>query len=381
MNFDYSDEQLAFADTFARFVADRYAPLHRQHYLAEPGGFDQATWKELADIGLISLRQHEDDGGLGGNAADLYVAMRSLGHGLIVDPWLAALVASRMITSLGDQAQRALWLPGLASGSATIGLALTEAGPGNPLAHLSTYVSKIDGLDSQVFTLTGSKKAAIAGAADQYLVLAREETTEALRIFIVAADAPGLSRRQYRAVDGALVCDLELNACRVEQDGVLGNAENTLNAVEDALAEAYIALCAEALGIMESALSQTLEHLKLRQQFGSPLANFQVLQHRMADCATDIELVHGLAVKAALLADDSASSRLEILTASFGLKAMTSRVARHISEEMVQMHGAIGITEELWVGRAMKRLLMISLLFGDERSQTRYTDALQMGHY
>lgn len=373
MNFDLSGEQVAFADTLSRFVDDRYDALQRESHLSQPKGFDPAIWQELAHIGLIALRQHEDDGGLGGSTTDLYVAMRSLGRGLILDPWLTSLVASRLITSLGSQKQKAHWLPRLADGSATIGLALTEAGPAHPLAHVSaTYA-----VDAEAVALSGRKKAAISGAAEQYIVLAHDETSEALQLFIVPVESPGLARRQYRAVDGSLICDLELSACEVARDAALGAAEHTPRVVEDALAEAFVALCAEALGIMEHALSETIEHLKLRTQFGTPLASFQVLQHRMADCATEIELIKGLAMKAALLADDKESSRTEGLMAAVGLKALTSRVARLVAEETVQLHGAMGITEELWIGRAMKRLLMISLLFGDERSQTRYADTLR----
>lgn len=379
MNFDLSDQQVAFADTLSKFVTDRYG-AHRERYKSEPLGYDQATWQDLASLGLISLRQNEEDGGLGGSTVDLYVAMRALGKGLVLDPWLAALLASRLITTLGSPEQKADWLPKLADGSVTIGLALTEAGPANPLAHVQTTAKQHSG----AFALNGSKKAVIAGAAEHYLVLSRlvlssDKTAEALRLFILPADTPGLNRRQYRGVDGSLLCDLELNACEAAQDTVLGDVENTQAAVEDALAEAFVALCAEALGTMEHAITQTLEHLKLRKQFGTPLASFQVLQHRMADCATEVELVKGLAVKAALLADDSKSSRTDSLIAAFGLKALTSRVARHVAEEMVQLHGAMGITEELWIGQAMKRLLMIAMLFGDERSQTRYIDTLRAG--
>jgi len=305
--------------------------------------------------------------------------MRSLGPGLILDPWLASLVASRLITSLGSEQQKSHWLPELASGSLTIGLALAEAGPAHPLAHVSTLVSKSANLDAQAFSLNGVKKAAIAGTAEHYLVLAKDEMSEQLRLFILPVDTPGLSRRQYRAIDGSLLCDIELTECKVGEHAVLGDAEHTLSAVEDALAEAFIALGAEALGIMEHALSSTQEHLKLRKQFGTPLANFQVLQHRMADCATEVELVKGLAVKAALVADDSESSRQQKLMTAHGLKAMVSQVGRHVAEEMVQLHGAMGLTEEMWIGRAMKRLLMISILFGDERSQTRYAEALRVG--
>lgn len=375
MDFEPSDEQIAFANTLSRFVADRYDGLKRSIYLQEPAGYDKAVWQELAGIGLISLRQSVADGGLGGSAADLMVAMRSLGPALLADPWLPALVASRLISTLGSKEQTERWLPELANGQATIGLALTEAGLAHPLAQVSTIATAhADGL-----VVNGSKQAVLAGTADQFLVQARDRDRDTLRLFVVSKDTPGLSTRWYRAVDGSPLCDLSLRDCRCKTDAILSSDDAVHSALEDALAEAFIALSAEAVGIMDAALSQTVEHLKLRKQFGVALASFQVIQHRLADCATDLEMVRGLAMRAALLADNPETPRREFLLAAFGAKALTARVARHIAEEIVQLHGAIGITEELWVGRAMKRLLMIAMLFGDERAQTLYCDDLRAG--
>lgn len=373
MDFNFSDQQLAFAGTLSKFVADRYGSQQREGYQKQPDGYDATVWQELAGIGLIYLRQEEVDGGLEGSAADLYAAMRSLGPALLMEPWLPTLIASRLITALGSTAQRANWLPQLASGEAIIGVALAESGLAHPLRPVSTLAKATP----QGFAINGGKKAVLAGTAQHYLVSAKDEATNALRLFLIPAETAGLTKRVYRAVDGSVLCDLELNDCMVGEDTLLNAAEATYDALEEALAEAFIALCSEALGIMETAIAQTVEHLKLRQQFGTPLASFQVLQHRLADCSTQMELVKGLAVKAALVADDSESSRTTSLMAASGLKAMTSRVAKQVAEETVQLHGAIGITEELWVGQAMKRLLMIAILFGDERSQTLYTNTLR----
>ena len=289
MNFEASDEQTAFANTLSRFVADRYDGLKRATYLHEPCGYDRSVWQELAGIGLISLRQSEADGGLGGSAADLMVAMRSLGPALLADPWLPALVVSRLISSLGSKEQKRRWLPDLASGAATIGLALTEAGLAHPLQHVSTNARA----HANGFVLNGSKQAVLAGTADLFLIMARDRDSNALRLFLVSPDTSGLTTRSYRAVDGSLLCDINLQDGNVKADAVLGS-DDAVEALEDALAEAFIALSAEAVGIMDTALSQTVEHLKLRKQFGVALASFQVIQHRMADCATGLELVRGL---------------------------------------------------------------------------------------
>lgn len=374
MDFEPSDDQVAFANTLSRFATDRFDGIKREAYLQQPSGYDPAVWKELSAIGLIYLRQSEADGGLGGSTADLMMAMQSLGPALLTDPWLPALVASRLVSERGSEEQKKRWLPPLASGETTLGLALSEAGLAHPLMHTSTTARPV----ANGFVCNGSKQAVLAGASKTFLVAARDVENAATRLFILPADTPGLSIRQYRAVDGSLLCDLQLRECNVNKVALLGN-EDAFQATEDALAEACIALVSEAVGIMDHAISKTVEHVKLRKQFGVPLSSFQVIQHRLADCATDLELVRGLMLRAALLADNPETPRNARLSAAFGAKAFASSAARKISEEAVQLHGAIGITEELWIGQAMKRLLMIGALFGDQRAHTAYCDSLRAG--
>lgn len=218
------------------------------------------------------------------------IAMRSLGPALLPDPWLPALVVSRLISSLGSKEQKRRWLPDLASGEATIGLALTEAGLAHPLQHVSTNTRA----HANGFVVNGSKQAVLAGTADLFLIMAHDRDSDALRLFLVSTDTSGLTTRSYRAVDGSLLCDINLQDGNVKADAILGSDDAVHEALEDALAEAFIALSAEAVGIMDTALSQTVEHLKLRKQFGVALASLQMIQHRMAECATGLELVRGL---------------------------------------------------------------------------------------
>ncbi len=353
MNFEPTADQAAFADTLSRFVADRYDPLLRDRYADLLAGHDPLVWRELAGLGLGALTLPEEDGGLGGGAGDLAAAMQALGPGLLLDPWLQALVASRLIAALGSDAQKAQWLDAITTGETVVGLALGEAGLDHPLERIGTVAS--DG------KLSGRKVAALGQRLDAWLVLADDAA-----LYWVSPGAAGLTAREYRLADGSAACDLMLDATPAE---LLGTGRE---AIEDALALANIALCAEAVGIMDAAIRQTIEYLQLRKQFGVPLATFQVIQHRMADCAAQFELAKSLTMKAALEADDASLPRAQRVLSAFTAKAFVSRAARMVAEEMVQFHGAIGITEELWIGRAMKRLLVIGGLFGDARAHTAY---------
>jgi alkylation response protein AidB-like acyl-CoA dehydrogenase len=358
MNFEPSDDQAAFAETLSRFVTGRYDPLLREAYLAAHGGHDRAVWQELAGLGLVALSIPEEAGGLGGGAMDILAAMQALGPGLVLDPWLQALVGARLIATLGSEAQKAEWLDAIASGGKVLGLAFGEAGLDHPLAHIST--------SAKGGWLTGRKIGALGQQVDGWLVLADEDEEPALHL--VKPDAAGLSARGYRLADGSGASDLVLDNCESEP---LGSGRE---AIEGALALANIALCAEAVGIMDQAFRQTIEYLQLRKQFGVPLSTFQVIQHRMADCAAQFELAKSLTMRAALVADDEGAGHAAKSRAAFTAKAFVSRAARAVAEEMVQFHGAIGITEELWIGRAMKRLLVIGGLFGDARAHTAYAE-------
>lgn len=356
--FDLNEEQAVLSAVLRRFVADRYDPRQRESYAAQPNGFDGAAWQELASLGLnwLTLPAYVD--GLSAGVVELSVAMEALGPALLVDPWLQALVVSKLIVTLGSPGQKDRWLADIASGKKVIGLALREPGLDFPLTNIAAF--EADG------KLNGCKVAALGQGVDAWLILAK--TSDEPALYLVAPDALGLSTRKFRLADGSAACDLVLTDCAAE---FLGAGRDV---IEDVLAQACIALCAEAVGIMDEAVRQTIEYLHLRVQFDVPLASFQVIQHRMADCAAELELGRSLAMGAAHAADNHALVREQRLVVAFVAMAYIIRVSRHLAEEMVQFHGAIGITEELWIGRALKRLLVIGGLFGDERAHTAYAE-------
>lgn len=359
MNFDLTDEQTALADVLRRFAAERYDPMLRDKYIEMPRGYDPAVWRELAGLGIVALTLSEDAGGLGGGAVDLMAAMEALGSGLLLEPWLQSLIASKVLAAVGSDEQKARWIDRISSGEAVIGLALGEAGLDHGLEGISTR--------DNAGLLSGRKIGALGHAVDAWLVLAA--AADGPTLHLVAPDAAGLSVRQYHLADGTAASDLILVECQGEL-----LASNGKEAIEDVLSYACVALCAEAVGIMDAAIRQTKDYLQLRRQFGVPLSSFQVLQHRMADCGAEFELCKSLTMRTAHMLDDPESTHEGSLIAAFTAKAFVSAAATRVAEEMVQCHGAIGITEELWIGRAMKRLLVIANLFGDQRAHTAYVD-------
>jgi len=373
MKFQPSNEQVALAATLSRFCKERYLPGCRERYRADPRGFDLPTWRELAGLGLVALALDEPRGGLSGKATDLMVAIGALGAALVADPWLPAMIASQLVGLCATQAQRADWLPRLLSGDSRFTIAFGEPGTGHALETVRTECRR----DRGDFILSGEKCVALGDGTEHVVVLTGDAEFGGMNLFVLPPESPGMSVRKFRTADGGVACDIALDEVRVSEAALLARSGVAKEAVEEVLATASIALSAEAMAIMDTALAQTSEHLRTRKQFGVPLSSFQVIQHRMADCSVIVELARGMLLRAAIMRDDASVARRESVRAAFEAKAMTARAARLIAQETVQFHGAIGLTEELWIGKAMKRLLMVAGIFGDERAQTAYCDRLR----
>jgi alkylation response protein AidB-like acyl-CoA dehydrogenase len=261
------------------------------------------------------------------------------------------------------------------SGDLCVGVATAE--PRVP--HLLSHVRMRTQTAPRGWRLNGVKSMVLGGSAgDAVIVPARTSGDVADRagisLFLVDGSAAGLVRRPYQLADGSLVAEMAFDDVEVPLDRLLGTEGAGYEAWENALSRASVVLAAEAIGIMDAAIQQTLDYLRTRRQFGVVIGSFQTIQHRMADCVAELELARSLTLKAAIVAGSADTPRAEQLRAAFGAKAYVARTGMRIAEECVQFHGAIGITEELNIGRFMKRLLLIAELFGGERVQTRRRD-------
>ena len=359
MDFNYTDEQNALRDTLSRFIAKDY-PFEARRALAKSAdGFSRDHWKQFADLGLLALPFPEDFGGMNGNAVDTMLVMEAFGRGLVLEPYLATVVvAGHLIRDAGSAAQKEALLPSIASGELMLALAHYERGARYEVSRVDT-AAKADGGG---WTLSGAKAVVLGGgAADKLLVSAG--TGKGISLFLVDTKAAGVSVRSYMTQDGARAAEVRLDNVSVGADAIVGAQDAALPAIERALDYGIAALCAESVGIMAALDEATLEYLKTRKQFGQPIGRFQALQHRMVDMVIATEQARSMAMMAAVKADSTdAAERRRALSAA---RAYIGQQARFVGQQAVQLHGGMGVVDELNVSHWFKRLTMINATFGD----------------
>lgn len=351
MDFALSEERRMLTDTLTRFVREEY-PLNVRHEAAAmEGGFDPAMWTRFAELGAIGALLPPEAGGFGGAGEDLTVTFEALGRGLVVEPFLSTgvLGAGALIDAGHDDLIEAA-----ISGEAQIALAHTEADSRYEMTRVSCVAAdgKISGAKTVVLN---------GGTADWFVVSARSggevDDAEGLALWLVDANDPGVSVRSYATVDGGA-------AANVDFSGAAGRElPGGYDRLETVMAHGVVALCAEALGAMEVCKEVTLEYLQTRRQFGVPLGKFQALSHRFVQVCIAIEQARSITM---LAADALAADRLTREQAVSAAKHLTSRVARQVSEETIQMHGGIAMTWEYSAPHYAKRLTMIEHVLGDE---------------
>ncbi len=360
MNFEYSDEQQQLADSLGKYLAGHYEFEKRKAILNSASGFSDTAWATFAEMGLTAIAVPEADGGFGGGAVDLMAAMEACGAALVVEPLLDNIaLAGRLVAKLGSAAQRAALLPGLMDGSLRLAFASLEPGRRYELAPLATTAQA----EGSGWVLNGEKCVVIgAAAAHKLIVSARSGGGSSL--FIVDPAAAGVTLNPCRTVDGLRAADVRLAGVLVASDALLGQPGGALAAIEEATDFATALLCADAVGAMKSANDATLEYLKTRKQFGVPIASFQVLQHRMVEMVICTEQARSMAVLAASKVDTATDAR-ERARAVAMAKVKIADAARQVSQEAVQLHGGMGMTEELKVSHTFRRLTMAAQRFGD----------------
>ena len=371
MNFDYTEEQIALQDTLRRFYARDYGFEHRRAMSRSADGFDRAAWATFAEFGILALPFPEDFGGLNGNGVDTMLVMEMLGRGLALEPYLSTVVVcGGLIRDAGTAAQKEALLPAIAGGESMLAFAHFESGARYALDHVAATATPAAG----GWKLDGAKTVVLAApSADKFIVSARDGG--GLSLFLVDAKAPGVGLRSYPTQDGARAADVRLADVNVAADALIGPAGGALPLIERAVDYANAALCAEAVGIMSALNEVTLEYLKTRKQFGVPIGKFQALQHRMADMVIATEQARSMATLAAVRADsEDAAERARCVAAA---KAYVMQSARLVGQQAVQLHGGMGVTDELNVGHYFKRLTMICLSFGDvDYHLGRFSDTL-----
>jgi alkylation response protein AidB-like acyl-CoA dehydrogenase len=380
VDFNYTEEQLALQHTLQRFIAREYDFETRRKLATSELGYSEEAWKQYSELGLLSLPFSEEHGGLGGNAIDLMVIMELIGRGLLLEPYFSTVVlCGCLIRDAASNAMKQAVLPAIAQGKLRVAFASYEAAGRYDLAHVATKAVS-DGAGG--WRLTGRKSVVLdAPSADRFIVSARITGSTAERdgicLFLVNSAAPGITLTGYPTQCGRRAADIRLEDVAVSADAMIGAGGRSLELIERAVDRGIAALCAEAVGIMEALNEATLNHLKTRKQFGVPIGKFQALQHRMADMFIATEQTRSMAIIAAVHADsDNASERGRAIS---GAKTYIGQAARLVSQQAVQLHGGMGLVDELIVSHYFKRLTMFNVTLGDaDYHMARFSGALEM---
>ena len=377
MDFDYNEEQKLLADSLQKYLANAYGFEARRKLIASDDGFSQAAWTALAEMGLTAIPFSTDAGGFGGGAVDMMAAMEAFGDALVVEPVLDHIaLASRLVAQAGTAAQRGATLPALLDGSHKATFAYLERGRRYALEPVTTSVVK----SGDGWQLDGEKMVVIGAPLVDLLVVSAQishgpgcPVSGGTGLFLVDRTAPGVSISGYRTVDGQRAGDVKFNGVKLSAEALLGSeAEKgqALPHIEEAIDFATALLCADAVGAMKSANDATLDYLKTRKQFGIAIGSFQALQHRMVDMFMACEQARSMAILAACRVDAAAGSTDAAVVAArkksvSGAMVKIADSARLISQESVQLHGGMGMSEEMKISHTFRRLTMLAQRFGD----------------
>lgn len=364
MNFDFTEEQIMVRDSVARFIQDDYSFDGRQSIAASEEGISRDVWGTFAELGWLSIPFAEEHGGFGGGAVDVMLVMEQLGKGLVLEPYLATVLLFGGLLQEGGNAElQGEYIPKIIDGSCLGAFAYLERQSRYAMADVkTTATAKGDG-----YILNGEKVVVFNGSnADHVIVSARtsgEQCDESgISLFLLPMNAAGLEKISYRMMDGQLVANLTLQDVAVPAGNLVGELDGGFKLIEAVVVEANMALAAEALGIMEQLNSKTLEYTKTRKQFGVAIGSFQALQHRMVDTFMAYEQTKSLLYRAVCALTDEEE---DAATAVHALKVMVDRASKLIYGEAIQLHGGMGLTDELDIGHFAKRLMMINTTFGN----------------
>jgi alkylation response protein AidB-like acyl-CoA dehydrogenase len=363
MNLELTEDRRMLADTLDRFIAEQYPFPVRDEIARSPVGMSRELWRRFAELGAIGALFDEADGGFGGTGFDIAVVFESLGRGLVVEPFLGALMAGRALALAGNEAHKAR-IADIISGETIATLAHGEPDAHYELSRVITRATR----DLDGWVLNGAKALVPHGEQAGFFVLSArtacaDDDAEGISLFLVPNGTPGVTLRGYRRIDGGRAAELYLDGVRLGADALVGTEGSALRTLEHASGLGVLALCAEAIGAMDVAKTHTLEYLRTRKQFGMPLGSFQALQHRMTDMLIEIEQTRSAVINAAAAIDAGRYVRERALSAA---KYTTGRAGARVAEESIQLHGGIGMTWELPLAHYAKRLIMIDHELGDE---------------
>ena len=364
MNFDLSEEQQLLKDSVDRFVSDNYDLDTRQSLSKNEAGFSDTYWQTMAELGWLGVTVPEAHGGFGGNQADTMVLMEAFGKGLVLEPFFAsAILGTRAIVSGGSEELKSKLLPELLNGASRLSLAYAEEQSRFDLEDVVTRAIP----NEHGYIITGKKSMVQhGGSADYFVVSTRtsggQRDEGGITVFLVDAKSEGLAINAFPTVDGLQAAELQFDNVQVSPGDLLGEQDAGYGLLQDIAIDGILALSAEAVGAMEILYKDTVAYTQEREQFDHRLSDFQVLQHRMVDMFMEYEQCKSMLYRATLEVVQNGREAMRIVHA---LKYMVGKVGTFIGENAVQLHGGMGVTEELRIGHYFKRLLVIEAQFGN----------------
>jgi len=363
MDFSFSEEQTLLRNSVSRYLADNYKFEDWRKFTRGETGRDPKHWAQFAELGLLAAPLPEAHGGLGGDAVSTLIVMEEFGRALVVEPYVpTVVVGGGLIGRAGSEAMKEEWIPKIAGGETLMAFAFAEPQGRYNLADLSTTAKK----QSAGYVLNGQKSVVIGGPwADALIVTARSaggrRDEKGVSVFLVDKASKGVSARDFPTVDGGRASEITFENVEVPASRLIGDADSGLALVERAVDEAIAAVCAEATGGMKMLVDATVDYSKNRKQFGVPIGKFQVLQHRMVDMFVNYEQAVSITLMVTLkLANDAERAK-----AASAAKAQIGKSGRFVGQSAIQIHGGMGMTDELNVGHYFKRLTMIDTLYGN----------------
>lgn len=365
MDFDLTDDQRLLTDSVTRLLGNEYGFEQRKALLKTEAGWSERLWAQYAELGLLGLPIAEDFGGFGGGPVDVMLLMQAFGRHLVLEPYLATVVlGATAVTLAGSAAQREEILTGIAAGETRLAFAHSERQARYDMTDVLTTAKPHAG----GFLLEGAKSVVLHGdCADRLVVSARtaggRDDAQGISLFLVDGDAPGVTRRGYTLRDGTRAAEISLSGVQVGREALLGEPDQALGTIIRVTEAGIAATAAEVIGAMETMQAMTLDYLKTRQQFGKPIGDNQALQHRAAEMLVAMEQGRSMAMLAAMMVDepDAEERARNIAMAKVGV----GQAGRFVSQNAVQLHGGIGMTEEYAVGHFFRRVMVIEHLFGD----------------
>ena len=364
MDFTFNEEQTLIQDQVDQFVQKEYDWETRQSLSNSDLGFGEDNWKKFAELGWLGISVSEESGGFGGSAIESMLIMEAFGKGLVVEPFLETMIMSGgILDNHGSDQQKSSILEPAIAGEMQLALAYAEPQSRFNLSDVVTEAKE----EGENFILNGYKSVVMNGpSADKIIVSARTSGSqmeeEGISLFIVDAASEGLNRTNYKTVDGKRASDITIENLSVSKENIIGPINSGFAILDSAIDTAILAISAEAVGAMEVLYKTTVEYTKTREQFGTAIGKFQVLQHRMVDMFMEYEQCKSLLYMATMKHEEGSADAKKAIS---GLKYQVGKAGKFIGQQAVQLHGGMGVTDELNVGHYFKRLTTVGTIFGN----------------